>query len=71
MTYAIQAIAGVVVAAGAVAAILWRKAKKKVAKTLKLDEKSTKETEEDVQLVEDDTPAEQAAENQTENQTDR
>lgn len=54
MTYAIQAIAGVVIAVGAVAAILWRKAKKKVSEKLNLEEKSVKETEADVQLIDDD-----------------
>lgn len=54
MTYAIQAIAGVVIAVGAVFAIVWRKLKKKVAKTMNLEEKSIKETEEEVQIIEDD-----------------
>ena len=39
MTYAIQAIAGVVIAIGAVAGIYWRKAKKKVSDKLGIDEK--------------------------------
>ncbi len=51
-SYAIQAIAAVVVAVGAVAAIWWRKAKKKVADKLGIDENSKKSTEADV--VEDD-----------------
>ena len=51
-TYAIQAIVGVVVAVGAVAAIWWRKAKKKVADKLGIDENAKKATEADV--VEDD-----------------
>ena len=55
MTYAIQAVAGVAVAVGAVVVILWRKAKKKVSEKLHLEEKSTKETEEDVEIIEDDT----------------
>ena len=38
MTYAIQAIAGVVIAIGAVAGIYWRKAKKKVSDKLGIDE---------------------------------
>ena len=54
MTYAIQAIAGVVIAVGAAAVIVWRKAKKKVAEKLKLEERSTKETEEEVKLVDED-----------------
>ena len=51
-TYAIQAVVGVAVAIGAVAAIWWRKAKKKVADKLGLDENAKKTTEEEV--VEDD-----------------
>jgi len=53
MTYAIQAVAGVVIAIGAVVVVLWRKAKKKVAEKLNLEEKSIKETEEEVQIIED------------------
>lgn len=51
-TYAIQAIVGVVVAVGAVAAIWWRKAKKKVANKLGIDENGKKTKEADV--IEDD-----------------
>ncbi|MBQ1279395.1 MAG: hypothetical protein IIY13_03090 [Clostridia bacterium] len=54
MTYAIQAVAGVVIAISAVVVVLWRKAKKKVAEKLNLEEKSIKETEEEVQIIEDE-----------------
>ena len=54
MTSAIQAVAGVAIAVGAVVVVLWRKAKKKVSEKLHIEEKSIKETEEEVQLVEDD-----------------
>lgn len=54
VTYGIQAIAGVVIAVGAVAAILWRKAKKKVTKALKLEENTKKEQDEEIKLVDDD-----------------
>lgn len=54
MTYAIQAVAGVVIAVGAVVALLWRKAKKKVSEKLNLEEKSVKETEEEVQLIDEE-----------------
>ena len=37
-----------VIAVGAVAAILWRKAKKKVASALHIDENANKEVEEDI-----------------------
>lgn len=47
MTYTIQAIAGVVIAIGAVAGIYWRKAKKKVSDKLGIDENKNKEVEGD------------------------
>ena len=47
MTYAIQAIAGVVIAIGAVAGIYWRKAKKKVSDKLGIDENKNIEVEGD------------------------
>ena len=47
MTYAIQAIAGVVIAIGAVAGIYWRKAKKKVSDKLGIYENKNKEVEGD------------------------
>lgn len=55
MTYAIQAIAGAVIAIGAVVAVVWRKAKKKVAETLKIEEKTNKEVEDEVRLIDDDS----------------
>lgn len=48
MTYAIQVVAGVIVAVGAVIGIYWRKAKKKVQDKLGIDENAKKEVEEDV-----------------------
>lgn len=54
VTYGIQAIAGVVIAVGAVFAIVWRKAKKKVSETLKIEEKSKKEEDAEITLVDDD-----------------
>ena len=48
MTYAIQVVAGVVVAVGAVVGIYWRKAKKKVQDKLGIDENAKKEVEEDI-----------------------
>lgn len=54
MTYGIQAIAGIVIAVGAVAAIVWRKAKKKVAEKLKIDDSSKKEADAEIELVEED-----------------
>ena len=48
MTYAIQAVAGVAIAIGAVVGIYWRKAKKKVQDKLGIDENAKKEFEEDI-----------------------
>ena len=48
MTSALQIIAGIAVAVGAVVGIYWRKAKKKVQDKLGIDENSKKEQEEDV-----------------------
>lgn len=48
MTYTVQIIAGVVVAAGAVVGVLWRRAKKKVQDKLGIDENAGKEVEEDI-----------------------
>lgn len=53
-TYAIQVVAGVVLAVGAVVGIYWRKAKKKVSNALGIDENAGKEVEEDV-IVKKDT----------------
>lgn len=47
MTYTIQAIAGVVIAVGAVIGIRVRKAKKKIAEKLNIDENRNKEVEGD------------------------
>ena len=55
MTYAIQIIAGIAVAVGAVVGIYWRKAKKKVQDKLGIDENSKKEQEEDgIEIREED-----------------
>ncbi len=50
----VTSISGVAVAVGAAAVILFRKAKKKVAKTLGIDENANKEVEEDIVLTETD-----------------
>ena len=52
MTYLIQAIAGVVIAVGAVVGIYWRKDKKKVNEKLGIDENRNKEVESDDIIVE-------------------
>lgn len=55
MTYAIQIIAGIVVAVGAVVGICWRKAKKKVTDKLGIDENAKKEVEDDIVEITDET----------------
>ena len=47
MTYVIQAVAGIVIAAGAVIGIYWRKAKRKINDKLGIDENRKKEVESD------------------------
>ncbi len=47
MTYAIQAIAGIVIAIGAFVGIYFRKAKKKINNKLGIDENRNKEVESD------------------------
>lgn len=53
MTYTIQAVAGAIIALGAVIGVSWRIMKKKTQKVLKIDENSKKEVEEDVQFVDE------------------
>ena len=53
-TYAVQVIAGIAVAVGAVAGILWRKAKKKVQDKLGIDENAKKEVEDEIDFDDDD-----------------
>ena len=53
MTYAIQAIAGVVIAVGAFLGIYFRKAKKKLNNKLGIDENRNKEVESDDIIVND------------------
>lgn len=48
MTYAIQAIAGVAIAVGAVVGIYWRKARRKFQDKLGVDENKNKEVEDDI-----------------------
>lgn len=61
MTYTIQAIAGVVIAVGAVIGIRVRKAKKKLAEKLNIDENKNKEVEgDDIVVNLDDEKAEES-----------
>ena len=54
MTYAIQAIAGVFIALGAVVGIYFRKMKKKVNDKLGIDENKNKEIENDEIIIKDE-----------------
>ena len=54
MTYAIQVVAGVVVAVGAVAGIYWRKAKRKLQDKLGIDEDTKKQVEDDMIELKDE-----------------
>lgn len=51
MTYMIQAVAGIVIALGAAIGIYFRKAKKKMAEKLGIDENRNKEVESDEIIV--------------------
>lgn len=51
MTYAIQAIAGIIIAVGAFVGIYFRKAKKKINNKLGIDENKNKEVESDEIIV--------------------
>ena len=54
VTYLIQAVAGVVIAVGAVVGVLWRRAKKKAAAVLNIDENKNKDVEsDDIDLAEE------------------
>ena len=57
MTYVIQAVAGIVIAIGAVAGIYWRKAKKRVSYKLGIDENKNKEVESDEITVDESDEA--------------
>lgn len=54
MTFAIQTVAGIAIAIGAVVGIYWRKAKSKINKALNIDENAKKEVEEDVIATDSD-----------------
>lgn len=55
LTYVIQAVAGVVIAIGAVAGIYWRKAKKKINDKLGVDENRNKEVEADEIIIKEES----------------
>ena len=54
VTIVITSISAIVIAVGAIAVILWRKAKKKVAETLHIDENANKEVEDELVINTED-----------------
>lgn len=58
VTLVATSISGIVIAVGATAVILWRKAKKKAAMVLKINENANKEVEEDLVIKDDEETAE-------------
>ena len=54
MTYLIQAVAGIVIAVGAVIGLYFRRAKKKVQDKLGIDENRNKEVESDEIIIKDE-----------------
>ncbi|MCQ2435837.1 MAG: hypothetical protein MJ101_02925 [Clostridia bacterium] len=55
VAYAIEAVAGVVIAAGAIFIVWWRKVKKKVSDKLGIDENAGKEVEEDIVITDENS----------------
>ena len=53
-TILISSISGVVIAIGAAAVVVWRKAKKKVASALHIDENANKEVEEELVIKDEE-----------------
>ena len=53
-TILISSISGIVIAISATAVILWRKAKKKVANALHIDENANKEVEEELVIKDEE-----------------
>ena len=51
MTYTVQAVAGIVIAVGAVVGVVWRRAAKKAKKILNINENAKKEIEDDVEVI--------------------
>ena len=58
-TFAFQAIVAVVVAAGAIFGVVWRKAKKKAMQALNIDENAKKTVEDDLVITAEETPVEE------------
>ena len=55
MSYAVQAVAGILIASGVVFGVVWRKLKRKAQKALHIDENAGKEVEADLEISVDTT----------------
>ncbi len=55
MSYAVQAVAGILIASGVVFGVVWRKLKRKAQKALHIDENAGKEVEADLEVSVDAT----------------
>ena len=53
MSYAVQAVAGVLIAGGVVFGVVWRKVKRNAQKALHIDENAGKEVEADLEVSAD------------------
>ena len=54
-TILISSISGIVIAIGAAAVVIWRKAKKKVANALHIDENANKEVEDELVIKDEES----------------
>lgn len=68
VSYTIPAVAGIIIAGGAIFFAWWRKVKSKVSKKLGIDENAGKEVEGDVEIKEE--PEKPAPEKVSDNETD-
>lgn len=66
MSYAVQAVAGVVIACSVVFGVVWRKVKRNAQKALHIDENAGKEVEAELQITDDTVVASAKALSQNE-----
>lgn len=64
-TVLISSLSAIVIAVGATAVVVWRRAKNKVANALHIDENAGKEVEEDLVLTDAETAETETAETET------
>ena len=68
MSYAVQAVAGVLIAGGVVFGVVWRKVKRHAQKALHIDENAGKEVEADLEVSSDITGVQDASLAKTDNE---